>query len=277
MKIEHFKPKCKALQPYIESYYLLTHTANEKKVSYLTFPTLYSVVAAVQHAEHVLSETNITTKQSQTQALATSLVCRFNTPICFQYEGEIKEICIYFKPLGLNAFLEQPLATYSQTTFDAFVPFSEYESAMSALLQMEDKTQLAENVEAYWQSKLVGFDHPFLHKAIDALQKNGQASTAELANAANVSQKTFIHHFATHLCKTPTEYKKILRFRKALHERQTSKEGIKLTELGYITDFFDQSHMIANFKALTGLAPKQFFKQLSTADGSNVSWIFNEG
>ena len=275
MKIETFKPKNKKLQKYIESFYILTHSENEEKVSYLTFPSVFSVVATVINAENIITSEQITTRFCTSKPLETSLICRFNKPICFQYLGDIKEVCIYFKPLGLNAFLENPLEDYSSSNFDPFVPFSDYERSMKAILEIENKTLLAENLEMYWFDKIIGFEHPFLKDAIYKIQENLNIKTSDLANNYKVSQKTFIAHFKKHLCKTPTEYKRILRFRKALMEMQHSNKKIKLTELSYITDFFDQSHMVSNFKLLTGLSPKIFFKNLSTVEKSNIHWIFN--
>jgi len=275
MKTESFKPENKELQKYIESFYILTHSRNEEKVSYLTFPTLYSVVAIVLNAENIITSKNITTKFCASKPLETSLICRFNKPICFQYDGDIKEVCIYFKPLGLNAFLEKPLENYSSSFFDKFIPFSDYEMSMKKILETEDNTFLATKIEEYWLKKLIGFNHPFLFGAINQIQESPHISTFELANEYKISQKTLIKHFKKHLCKTPTEYKKIFRFRKALNEKQISDKTYKLTELAYISNFFDQSHMISNFKSLTGLAPKLFFKNLSKSEGNNINWIFN--
>ncbi|MBL4706384.1 MAG: AraC family transcriptional regulator [Flavobacteriales bacterium] len=275
MKIETFEPQNKKLQNYIQSFYILTHSENEEKVSYLTFPSLFSVVATAIKAENIITPEHITTKYSTSKPLETSLVCRFNKPICFQYSGNIKEICIYFKPLGLNAFLENPLEEYSSSNFDRFVPFSDYEKSMKSILEIEHKTLLAENLEEYWSRKIIGFEHPFLNDAIHRIQEKPNIKTSDLANKYNVSQKTFIKHFKKHICKTPSEYKKILRFRKALTEMQQSDQQTKLTELSYLTAFFDQSHMVSNFKTLTGLSPKAFFKNLSTVENSNIHWIFN--
>lgn len=275
MQIETFKPQNKELQKYIESFYILEHSRNEDKISYLTFPSVFSIVAVVNNAENIRTTDNITTKFSKSKPLETSLVCKFNTPICFQYQGDIKEICIYFKPLGLNAFLKEQLASYSHSYFDPFVPFSDYENEMKKILNTENKTLLVERLEKYWLSKTIGFHHPFLSKAISKIEENPKLTTLELANEFNVSQKTLISQFKKHLCKTPSEYKKILRFRKALTEMQESNKKTKLTELSYIVDFFDQSHMVSNFKSLTGYAPKTFFKNLTTIEKSTIQWIFN--
>lgn len=275
MQIETFKPQNKELQKYIESFYILEHSRNEDKISYLTFPSIFSIITVVLNAENSISSKNVITKFSASKPIETSLVCRFNKPICFQYEGDIKEICIYFKPLGLNAFLAKSLETYSSSYFDSFVPFSDYEKSMNTTLNIENKALLAKNLETYWTKKIIGFEHPFLENALHLIQENHNIKTTDLADKCNVSQKTLIAHFKKHLCKTPSEYKKILRFRNALSVKHQSNKNTKLTELTYIINFFDQSHMISDFKSLTGLSPKNFFKNLKTIEDSSIHWIFN--
>jgi AraC-like DNA-binding protein len=47
-----------------------------------------------------------------------------------------------------------------------------------------------------------------------------------------------------------------------------------LTTLAYAVDFFDQSHMIRDFKAMTGFMPKEFFRNVTGRDGGSVAWIY---
>lgn len=275
MKIETFYPQSEALGKYVESYYILEHSENDHPVSYLTFPSVYSIVAVVNNAENIILDNKIITKFSTSKSLETSLVCRFNEPICFEYQGNIKEICMYFKPLGINAFLEKALANYSNSSFDSFVPFLDYASEMKRILKHRDRAVLVEQLERYWLGKLTGFSHPFLGDAISKIDEDLKITTAELASGFNVSQKTVIAQFKKHLCKTPSEYKKILRFRKAITKKRGGHEKTSLTELSHLIDFFDQSHMIDNFKSLTGLTPRTFFERLTTMENSNVHWIFH--
>ena len=274
MKINTFYPKHEVLQQYVASYYILEHSERDPAISYLTFPSLNSIVAAVPNAEHVRFEHKILTRPSQTKPMASSLVCRFNKPICFEYQGNIKEICIYFKPLGLNAFLPKPLASCSHGPFDPFNPFSDYATEMKRILKIEDPNELAQQLEAYWLTYCTGFTHPFLGEAIALIDDDLKITTAELARHFKRSQKTLIAQFKKHLCKTPSEYKKILRFRKAITAMKGSGNKTSLTELSHLIEFFDQSHMIGNFKALTQRTPRRFFENLTTMGNTNVHWIF---
>jgi len=273
MKIKIFQPQNKALQKYIKCFYILTHSESDENISYLTFPSTFSIVTTLLNAENIVIPNKIITKFTANNILETSLVCRFNKPICFQYEGKIREVCIYFKPLGLNAFLKKPLETYSKGNFNSFIPFIDYQSSMETILPMNNK-DLISNLEKYWLEKVIGFEHYFLNDAVDSLINNPNQTTIKLAKKYNISQKTLISHFKKHLCKTPSEFKKILRFRKALTVKTKDDTITKLTELSYISNFFDQSHMINDFKSLTGFTPKIFFKNLSVLGDNKINWIF---
>ncbi|MEM9051754.1 MAG: helix-turn-helix domain-containing protein [Bacteroidota bacterium] len=275
MTIETFYPRNEELKEYIESFYVLEHSEDEPAITYLTFPSVYSIVAALINGENVVSEDKIVSIESRSKTFDTSLVCRFNKPLCFEYHGNLKEICLYFKPLGLNAFLSQDLSNYSKTSFDEFAPFDDYKTEITALLDKNQKSKLGDNLENYWLSKLTGFNHPFMKDAVAKIDGNIKTTTFQLAKEFNVSQKTLISEFKKHLCKTPSEYKKILRFRRTLDEMNRSAHKTSLTELTHLIEFFDQSHMIANFKSLTGLTPKAFFKDLSSLENSNIHWIFS--
>ncbi|WP_421801473.1 helix-turn-helix domain-containing protein [Flagellimonas sp.] len=145
---------------------------------------------------------------------------------------------------------------------------------MQKILELDDIDSISIKIEEYWIKKRIGFEHPFLFDSIHKIQENPKIKTSELASSYNISQKTLITHFKRHLCKTPTEFKKILRFRKALTKMQSANKKTRLTELSYMIDFFDQSHMVGDFKSLTGISPKAFFKKLKCIENSNIHWIF---
>jgi AraC-like DNA-binding protein len=57
-------------------------------------------------------------------------------------------------------------------------------------------------------------------------------------------------------------YRKYLASLAGLHD-----PSVSLTELAYASGFYDQSHFIREFKAFTGLTPKQYRQQMSDLPG----------
>ena len=274
MIVKLFKPQNEILKQYIECFYLLSHSKNEAKVTYLTFPTQLTVVTAILDAKNIILADKITIKNSGSNNLNSILVCKYEEPFCFQYEGDIKELTILFKPLGLNAFLEKELKHYAPEKYNHFSPFEDYQKTMIQILSIDDEQTLLLHLENYWLTKLKGLAHPFLQQAVDLLTKQEEISISALAKLCQVSHKTLIKHFKIHLIRTPSEFKKVIRFRKTLNKKIGTSDKLSLTELSYIVNYFDQAHMINSFKSLTGLSPKKFFKHIASSNPKTLHWIY---
>ena len=91
----------------------------------------------------------------------------------------------------------------------------------------------------------------------------------EIAQKYSFTRQYINKLFSKHIGKTPSEYRKICRFRNALNEVKKVKN---LTHLSHNNLFYDQAHFIKDFKALTNTNPTSFFKNVDTEKG-NV-WLF---
>ena len=175
-------------------------------------------------------------------------------------------------------FLEHPMSFYAKDeTMDRdFIPFVDFSERMSDIMLIKDHEEKITAMEAYWISKVKGISHPFLFQVInDMLLPNDKEMTiSEIAKKNKISQKTLIKHFEQHIGKTPSDFRKIVRFRNALKQKAMDNQGGTLTDITYISRYFDQSHMIRDFKVLTGFTPRNFFKKLSSSYDGKISWIF---
>ncbi len=118
-----------------------------------------------------------------------------------------------------------------------------------------------EELEIYLVGKYKGFDHPFLAEVISDLYNEDTASSGinKLAQKYGTTRKTICKQFEQHIGKTPSELKKIIRFRQALEFRQRLRSiKTKFSDIAYQFNFFDQSHLIKDFRSITGMTPKDF-------------------
>ncbi len=104
----------------------------------------------------------------------------------------------------------------------------------------------------------------------------GEQSLADLANAVGISRQLLHQQFRNHVLKGPSEFRKIVRFRQAL-ALWSGQQREKLTEISTFVNYFDQSHMIRDFKSVTGYTPKRFFSGLSTFGNGTINWFFSAG
>ncbi len=276
MKVKLYKPQNSFLQQYIECFYTFRRGPEDENICYLAFPSIFSMVCLNVGEKIEISDGNLTFTHCPDFEVQTTLMCDFKHSNWIRYEGATDEIVIYFKPLGLNAFLEKKLRHYTRATFVEFSPFDDYRSAMKEIFLIDGDEARLQALENYWLSKYRGFEHPFLHPVIDELMREESrgVSISETARKHGVSRPTLIKHFDLHICTTPSQFKKIVRFRNAmkLHRQKISEEN--LADISYSADYFDQSHMIKDFKSLTRYSPKDFFSKISTFENGYINWLF---
>lgn len=275
MEIKFFKPKNEILQKYIEGYYFLTNSKSDLPVEYYTFPNNYSIISIIENAEIIYLENQGIINEKQNNQFISDLICHYKKPIKLRYEGNINEITFYFKPLGLNAFLNKSLCHYTNDFFSNFIPFEDYKNVFSTILKENDLDKRIDQIENYWLSKLKDFQHPFLNQMIiDLKDTQRDYSISDLAIKHNTTRQNLTKHFESNLCKSPSDFKKIQRFREALKSQINSRTKNNLTSLSYDMLFYDQSHLIKDFKSLTGFTPKKFFKNISSQENGEVNWLF---
>ena len=91
----------------------------------------------------------------------------------------------------------------------------------------------------------------------------------DIAKKYNFSRQYLHKLFLKTLGKSPTEYRKIHRFRSSItNQRKT----INLTKLAHGNLFYDQSHFVKNFMELTNNNPSTFFKKVNT--DKEIVWLF---
>lgn len=273
MIIAYHKPKNPILQKYIEGYYFLTNTRDEVENSYLTFPNNNCIISVTNKCDFKFKKEKVEVKEDHSQPYLSTIISNYKKPIQITYFGCIKELTVIFKPLGINHFLENKLISYLNDSFEIFEPFPDYLKTMENILSTEDIDKAQDLLENYLLSKLIPFDTSFLHTAINLLEDYEKNYTIEqVAKKCMTSRQNLSKKFFVHLGKTPSDYKKINRFRNALNHFEEQKNIKNLSSLLLDSTFYDQSHFIKDFKSLTGKAPKDFFKNLDCTVGGDIKW-----
>jgi len=92
--------------------------------------------------------------------------------------------------------------------------------------------------------------------AVDAIIRSGGRTTIDrIAAAAGVSRQHLARAFAYHVGVSPKTFARVMRFRRALASAGRQQWADLAAELGY----FDQSHLIADFREFAGKSPVPFF------------------
>jgi len=90
----------------------------------------------------------------------------------------------------------------------------------------------------------------------------GEKGINDLAKMANISRKQLERKFLKIFGMPPGELKKIHRVLSMIRDPKNYKsenQNAKLTDIAYEYNFNDQSHLIKDFKQMTGYLPKEWF------------------
>ena len=267
MQMEFYKPRNEVLQKYIAGYYFISHSESLPPLHYWTFPNNFFIVSVNTDADLEIANSKIIIKQSQQKNLIANYVSRYTAPIEVSYEGNVKEITIYFKPLGINHFIANADELLHQKSAIDFNPFPDFRTTMATILQHEDRELQQQQLEQYWLSKVCSIQLALIEKVVADVEADLKID--EIARKHNFSRQYLNKLFTQALGKSPTEYRKIHRFRNAIAKR---KQTDSLTELSYESLFYDQSHLIKDFKKLAKVNPNSFFKKVDTA--KEYIWLF---
>lgn len=108
MKLKFYKPKSEFLEKYVQGYYFTQRNKGSEPLHYLTFPNNYTIVTVMQNVSFSQINNRMKIKPSEKDEIFANMVYRYTSPIEILYEEPVNEITIYFKPLGINFFVENP-------------------------------------------------------------------------------------------------------------------------------------------------------------------------
>lgn len=265
MNFHFYRPTNEILKKYIEGFYFIKEDKKAEPVSYLTFPNNYCILTINRNFKVEISEHKVTLESSEVKNLTASLVTRYMEPLQIQYHHLIDEITIYFKPLGINYFIEDVTKIFEPGPLLNQDFLSDFTATLSELFNLERNDQITQIEDIL----LANIKNTEVH-LITSIVKEVEAgiAVATIADQHHMSRQYLGRLFKSKLGKTPSEFKKIDRFRKTFKAHKTARN---LTELSTL-EFYDQSHFNKDFKKFTGKSPNQFFKNVNT-EKENI-WLF---
>jgi len=207
-----------------------------------------------------------THEQEINQKYLTLLVGKFDKSREIVMKGAYNKLTIVFQPLGLNHFTRQALGNLIEDHFSLFDHFgNDFEETLDQVFETDLMEEKRDILDSYFSSKLVGFSEHRLKKGVQQfLNTGGQIEVNKVAEMLQISRKTLLRLFKSHLSYTPSEFKSIVRFRNAVNIYQNNMKATKLSHLAYDAQFYDQSDLNFHFKVKTGLSPKALFDQIET-------------
>lgn len=201
------------------------------------------------------------------EALAHSVLSgHCNSPYDLVVTGNLQLFSVSFRPLGASMFFNLSMGELFGCLVPARYLLKEHidrlENSLSETADFNNKVRL---VEEFLIERLTQKEHASgqkrLKESISLINKNkGIVEVDVLASSACWSRKQYERNFQEIVGTSPKQFMRTVRFQHALHYKGQYPET-KLAELAYECGFFDQSHMINEFRDLSGVTPKQYFAE----------------
>jgi AraC-like DNA-binding protein len=131
-------------------------------------------------------------------------------------------------------------------------------SSITGPATIDKKIALA---EAFFK-KLSSPVNPLITASLDhIIQQQGQVSINQLTHFTGLHPRQLERKFTTAIGLSPKKFSSIIRMHVFL--KQLRLQNPHLTRSAYESGYYDQAHLIREFKGFTGLTPSQYLKKTS--------------
>ncbi len=177
-----------------------------------------------------------------------------------RYHGQVNMISVVFRPAGARAFFDLPVDRSADLCLSASdledKDFSALEASLTNTQEDDVCILLIERFLLNRLSSLAAHNLKRIESTIDLIN-SGQTNVSCLASAACLSTKQFDRVFSEYVGARPKEFSRTVRFQRALHLLETVPK-ISFTRLAFECGYFDQSHLIKEFRAFSGYTPGEY-------------------
>lgn len=183
----------------------------------------------------------------------------------FYITGKMSVFSIVFKPHALMMFFDVPAIELAGRNISLTEIAREDALRLNETLQkcptFDDKVKATETflVNRMQTTGKRFMSERVVHSMQHIVARKGIINVEALAETACLSRRQFDRAFSGMIGLSPKAYLRAIRFQYAIYNR-SRHPGESLTSLAYASGYYDQAHMTNEFRQLSGLSPKQYFK-----------------
>lgn len=254
MKFETYLP-CDMLKPYVK-HFIISENSDAQTYKVLPGTALVMGFQYTGKLSHVKNNTDIPLATSG----ITGLIDSYRT---FKNAAGIGSVLVMFHETGAAHFFKQPLHELfgESLSLDHFFDKSLIAETEEKLCQAGNDRQRITVIEHLLTSHLQPYEQDMLvHKALNLIHKtNGNIRISELARQLNTSQSPLEKRFRKLVGATPKKFASIMRAKNVMSVLKQSNYQQAIFLAGY----YDQAHLIKDFKNFTGTTPEEYIKALN--------------
>jgi transcriptional regulator GlxA family with amidase domain len=168
-------------------------------------------------------------------------------------------VVIKLRELSAQAFLKEPVHHLFGSTrqLEEFFSAADLADVSRRLARADGDEERVAIFQQFLVDRCSGRDpDPVVAEALRLIgQDPGGVRIAKLAKTVALSQDAFEKRFRRVVGMSPKAYASLLHFKRAIEAYPQARAT--LTELAFQAGFYDQSHFIRRFQAVTGAPPSQ--------------------
>ncbi len=175
-----------------------------------------------------------------------------------------KAVRVGFHPGGLHRLLGLSMAEMLDGSCDAAAIFGNEMKELDEKLQEAKHFDAIKDIVEQFLLKKVGRVKdilPFDKAMLALLQSGGMMPVEKVASLACLSLRQFERVSKERIGLPPKLFARITRFSKAYRLRENCS-GLSWTQIAYECNYFDQMHLIRDFKQFAGVLPRLIEKEL---------------
>lgn len=176
--------------------------------------------------------------------------------------GKIRIIAVVFQSIGAKAFFNLPMDEFAGLKIPVrdFAD-SELKRLEEQVVSTTDNRKCIIEIERFLLKHLnpyQDYNYQRLQKAVGMINTHkGEISIRTLAEEACLSHRQFRRIFSSHIGINPKDFIRTVRFQYALSVLQNNPR-IHFSQLAYDCGYYDQAHLIHEFKTFSGYTPGEY-------------------
>ncbi len=175
--------------------------------------------------------------------------------------GNIGVFSVRFVPCGLQPFLEMDINEYTGKAISVEEIWgNEGKLVEERMMHAENTMDRIKIIEHFLSGRItMKKNYNSVEHCVNAIIRGrGSLSIDMLSQEVNMGRRHLERKFISSVGLSPKLLSRIIRFQSALQLIERNQLST-LTEIAYAGGFYDQSHLIKDFKEFSGLNPKQYF------------------
>jgi AraC-like DNA-binding protein len=178
--------------------------------------------------------------------------------------GRIDNFTIHFQPSGFNRLFGIPMTELTDAAYDAYNVIGPKISRLED--ELGDTPDFAERIQLIEERLIRMFRcgdtlDPVAIAANSLFASNGIHRISAMANDSGLSPRQFERRFLAQVGVPPKLYARIIRFNAAL-DHKLRWPSRAWSRIANDHDFYDQMHLVHDFRAFTGESPARFLAHL---------------